>query len=58
MTDPEIIVYCPECRGRFEICESDIVEGEVLECDLCGTEIEVVQESPVKMRLFSSEDNF
>ncbi len=52
----QIIVFCPDCRGRFDVEESDIIEGEVLECSLCGAEIEVVQEKPVRLRLLVEEE--
>jgi len=53
----EIYIFCPDCRGKFEVEREDIVESEVLECSLCGAEIEVVQENPVKIRLLSEEND-
>ncbi len=53
----EIYIFCPDCRGKFEVEREDIVENEVLECSLCGAEIEVVQENPVKIRLLSEEND-
>ncbi|MCF7906156.1 hypothetical protein K9L63_03145 [Candidatus Gracilibacteria bacterium] len=52
----EIYIFCPDCRGKFEVERTDITEGEILECSLCGAEIEVLQEQPIKIRLLS-EDN-
>ncbi len=51
----DVTIFCPDCRGRFVVESSDIVEGEVLECSLCGAEIEVVQEEPVKIQLLVEE---
>lgn len=51
-------LYCPDCRGRFEVEGSDIAEGEVLECSLCGAEILVKQENPIRIKLYEEEDDF
>ncbi len=51
-------IFCPDCRGRFEIDQQDIMEDEVLECPLCGAEILILQEDPVKIKLFSEDDDF
>lgn len=54
----EVIIYCPDCRGKFEIDESDIIEEEILECPLCGAEIIVIQEDPIKIKLYTEDDDF
>ena len=54
----EIIIYCPDCRGKFEIEESDLVEEEILECSLCGAEILVVGSDPIKLKLMKPGDDF
>ncbi len=51
MITQEIYIHCPDCRGRFNVAASDIIEGDMLECVLCGAEIEVLQEDPVKIQL-------
>ncbi len=51
----EIYIFCPDCRGKFEVELADIIEGEVLECPLCGAEIEIVQESPIKIQLLRED---
>jgi hypothetical protein len=55
MNIQEIYIHCPDCRGRFEVESFDILEGEVLECVLCGAEIEIVQENPVKIQLLQED---
>ena len=40
---------CPVCGAEVEI-GSDVVKGELLECDDCGTELEVVAVDPVKLQ--------
>ncbi len=54
----EPVIFCPDCRGKFEVLPEDIAEGEILECPLCGAEIEILQEDPLKIRLFSGEFDF
>ena len=51
-------LYCPDCRGRFEVEHSDIIEGEVLECLLCGAEILVKQTNPIRIKLYEEQDDF
>ena len=54
----EFIIYCPDCRGKFEVEESDLIEDDILECSLCGAEILVVQNDPIKLKLMEPEEDF
>ncbi len=56
--EPIIVIYCPDCLGKFEVNKSDILEGEILECELCGAEIEVMSDNPIQLRLFSDDNQF
>lgn len=51
-----IVFFCPDCRGKVEVEPSDVIEGDLLECDLCGAEILVVSESPMKFKLVEEDD--
>lgn len=51
----KVCIFCPDCRGRFFLEKSDIIEEDVLECTLCGAEIEILQENPIKIRLVQDE---
>ena len=53
-----VTIYCPDCRGRFQAPSDAVCEGEILDCDLCGAEVEVVQDTPIKVRLYSEEYDF
>ena len=53
-----ITLYCPDCRGKFELDTDDVLEGEVVECALCGAEILVKQKHPLQVKLFTEEDDF
>lgn len=48
-------IYCPDCRGRFQVDLSGVEERDTLECSLCMAEIEVLQLSPLKLRLYEDE---
>ena len=39
-----IHIYCPDCRGKFDIDRSDVIEDEIIECDLCGAEVVITNE--------------
>lgn len=54
----EFIVYCPDCRGKFEVAAEDFTEEEILECDLCGAEIMVVETDPIKLKLMQPGEDF
>lgn len=42
-------VVCPECDNPLDIDVDDVKEGEILECDECGTELEVVSSDPLEL---------
>jgi len=54
----EFIIYCPDCRGKFEVAAEDFTEEEILECDLCGAEIVVVEVDPIKLKLLEPGEDF
>lgn len=39
---------CPICAAEVQIA-SDVIAGEILVCDDCGAELEVVEISPLKL---------
>jgi alpha-aminoadipate carrier protein LysW len=40
---------CPECETALDIDEDEIDEGDVIVCDECGTEYEVVTTDPLEI---------
>ena len=56
--DEAIIIYCPDCRGKFTIQRSDIIEDDIIECSLCGAELIVQTEEPIKLKLMSRDDYY
>lgn len=40
---------CPECESLLDFDEEEIEEGDVVACDECGTEFEIVSTDPLEM---------
>ena len=42
-------VVCPECDNPLDIDVDDVEEGEIVQCDECGTDLEVVSSDPLEL---------
>lgn len=40
---------CPECESVFDFAEDEVEEGEVVLCEECGTEYEIVSTDPLEL---------
>ena len=40
---------CPECENELDIEMDEVEEGDVVTCDECGTEYEVVGVEPLEL---------
>ncbi|MGA3080449.1 MAG: hypothetical protein ABSD44_03585 [Terracidiphilus sp.] len=40
---------CPECENELDIEMDEVAEGDVVACDECGTEFEVVGVEPLEL---------
>lgn len=40
---------CPECENELDIELDEVEEGDVIACDECGTEYEVVGVEPLEL---------
>jgi alpha-aminoadipate/glutamate carrier protein LysW len=40
---------CPECDNPLDIDVDDVEEGEIVQCDECGTDLEVVSSDPLEL---------
>ena len=40
---------CPDCENALNVDVEDVEEGEVVSCDECGTEFEVVSLEPLEL---------
>lgn len=46
---------CPEC-GAIIALDFDVVEGEIIECDECGADLEVVTADPLELEIAPEEE--
>ena len=42
-------VLCPECDSPISIDTDDVEQGETIQCEECGTELEVVSADPLEV---------
>jgi alpha-aminoadipate carrier protein LysW len=42
-------VVCPECDTPLSIDQDEVEEGEVITCDECGTDLEIVSADPLEI---------
>jgi alpha-aminoadipate/glutamate carrier protein LysW len=40
---------CPECETALDIDDDEVDEGDVILCDECGTEYEIVGTDPIEL---------
>ena len=48
---------CPECENNLDIEEDEIEEGDVVACEECGTEYEVVGVGPLELSRVGDESD-
>jgi alpha-aminoadipate carrier protein LysW len=48
-------VVCPECDNPLDIDVDDVEEGEIVTCDECGTELEIVSSDPLELAAVDAE---
>ena len=46
---------CPECSSTVPIPD-DVLEGELLVCEHCGVELELVSREPLQVEVFEEEE--
>jgi alpha-aminoadipate carrier protein LysW len=40
---------CPECESALDIDAEEVEEGDVVACDECGTEFEIIATDPLQL---------
>ncbi|HTV05931.1 MAG TPA: hypothetical protein VME86_11235 [Acidobacteriaceae bacterium] len=52
---------CPECESLLDFEEDEVEEGDVIVCDECGSEFEIIATDPLEMTKvdenYDEEDN-
>ncbi len=49
-------IVCPECDNPLDIDVDDVEEGEIIQCDECGIDLEVVSSDPLELAPVDEED--
>jgi len=47
---------CPECENNLNVEVDELEEGDVVACDECGTEYEVVGVEPLELTRVDADD--
>ncbi len=47
---------CPECENPLDLEEDEVEEGDIVACDECGTEFEVVGTEPLELARVDGDD--
>ncbi len=42
-------VVCPECDNPISVDADEVEEGDTVQCDECGTELEIVSVDPLEL---------
>ena len=42
-------VVCPECDNPLDVDVDDVEEGDVIQCDECGSDLEIVSSDPLEL---------
>ncbi len=42
-------VVCPECDNPLNIDADEVEEGETVQCEECGTDLEIVSNDPLEI---------
>ena len=48
-------VVCPECDNPLDIDVDDVEEGDVIQCDECGSDLEIVSSDPLELAAVDAE---
>ena len=51
------MAICPECEFEIDIDEYDVDKGDTLECDNCGTTLEVVGLNPIELEGVAEDED-
>jgi alpha-aminoadipate carrier protein LysW len=47
---------CPVCEGTFYLDEEEVEEGDLISCEECGVELEVVSTDPLELEAIEEEE--
>ena len=47
---------CPVCDGTFYLDEEEVEEGDLISCEECGAQLEVVSTDPLELEPIDEEE--
>ena len=47
-------VVCPECDNPIDVDADEVEEGETVQCDECGVDLEIVSVDPVEVAVIDN----
>jgi alpha-aminoadipate/glutamate carrier protein LysW len=47
---------CPECENPLDLDVDEVEEGDVVACDECGSEFEIVGTEPLELAMVNGDD--
>lgn len=50
------MAICPECDAAIDVDDLDVEEGDVISCEDCGSNLRVINVSPVEFDIFEDDD--
>jgi alpha-aminoadipate carrier protein LysW len=56
MLGGSIMAMCPECENPLDLEIDEIEEGDIVACDECGSEYEIVGTEPLELARVDSDD--
>jgi len=51
------MAICPECEFEIDVDEDDVHKGDTLECDNCGTTLEIVRLNPIRLETVADDED-
>lgn len=48
-------VVCPECDNPIDVDADEVEEGETVQCDECGVDLEIVSVDPVEVAVIDGD---
>jgi alpha-aminoadipate carrier protein LysW len=52
-----VVPNCQECENELDLEVDELEEGDVVACDECGTEYEVVSVEPLELARISTDED-
>jgi alpha-aminoadipate carrier protein LysW len=49
------MAVCPECENALSFDAQDVEEGDIIACDECGSEFEIVSADPLELAKVEDE---